>query len=71
MDQALRNVLASTGQSLFEILPTLTINPARQIGVDAFKGSIAIGKDADLTRLDADFQVKSTYVKGRKVGTPA
>lgn len=67
MDAALRNALRFTGSTLAEILPMLTINPARQAGIAASKGSIAPGKDADLTVLDDDFQVRATYVKGKRV----
>jgi N-acetylglucosamine-6-phosphate deacetylase len=67
MDQALRNVLKFTGKSLQEILPALTINPARQIGMDARKGSIEVGKDADLLILGENYELISTFVKGREV----
>ena len=41
-----------------------TINPARCIGVDDRKGSIQVGKDADLVVLDTDYSVIQTYCKG-------
>lgn len=67
MDQALRNAMQFTGLSLFEILPALTINPARQAGVAHTKGSLEIGKDADFVLLDDKYEVIATYVKGEKV----
>lgn len=67
MIEALRNALAFTGRPLYEILPTLTINPARQIGVSDRKGSIEIGKDADLIVLDDNIKLQATYVKGKEV----
>jgi N-acetylglucosamine-6-phosphate deacetylase len=67
MDQALRNTIEYTELSLEQILPTLTINPARQIGLEHRKGSIERGKDADLVILDHQNRVKSTYVQGRRV----
>lgn len=67
MDTVLRNVLAFTKHRLEEILPALTINPARQIGLAHRKGSIEVGKDADLVLLDDHFQVQATYVKGVQV----
>ena len=48
-------------------LPTLTINPARQAGVDESKGSITQGKDADFVVLDDKCEVTATFVKGKKV----
>ncbi|WP_409343151.1 N-acetylglucosamine-6-phosphate deacetylase [Paenibacillus sp. MBLB4367] len=67
MDRALRNTIAFTGLSLESVLPGLTLNPARQVGIDDRKGSIEAGKDADLVILDADLNVKATYVRGRNV----
>lgn len=65
--QALKNTMAFTGLPLEKILPGLTINPAKQIGADSRKGSIEIGKDADLVLLDGDCAVRSTFVKGVRV----
>ncbi len=67
MDRALRNVLAYTGKPLEEVLPAATLNPARQIGVDATKGSLVIGKDADFVCLSEDLQVAATFVRGVNV----
>ena len=41
-----------------------TINPARCLGIDARKGSIMVGKDADIVVLDTDYSVIQTYCKG-------
>lgn len=41
-----------------------TINPARCLGIDDKKGSIGVGKDADIVVLNADYSVTQTYVKG-------
>lgn len=64
MDRALKQAVAFTGLTLSEVLPALTINPARQIGADGRKGSIEVGKDADLVALGPDLTVIRTYVKG-------
>ncbi|HEX7055660.1 MAG TPA: N-acetylglucosamine-6-phosphate deacetylase [Bacilli bacterium] len=67
LDKALQNARSYTNKSLAEVLPSLTINPARQIGLDRRKGSIEQGKDADLVILDDGLHVLATYVKGKKV----
>jgi len=67
MDRALKQAVAFTGLPLAEVLPALTINPARQIGADDRKGSIEVGKDADLVALGPDLTVVRTYVKGVRV----
>lgn len=41
-----------------------TINPARCLGIDDRKGSIMVGKDADIVVLDTDYTVLQTYCRG-------
>ena len=41
-----------------------TINPAKCLGIDDRKGSIMVGKDADIVVLDTDYSVLQTYCKG-------
>ena len=66
-NRALANLLAWTGLSLEEVLPLLSENPARLIGVFDRKGSIAPGKDADLVVLDGENRVEQIFVKGRLI----
>lgn len=65
-DTALRNLLAWTGRPLEQLLPLLTENPARLIGVFDRKGSIAGGKDADLVVLGPDNRVEAVFLMGRR-----
>ena len=62
--QALKNLAAFTGEPLERVLPLLTCNPARLIGLEDRKGSITPGKDADLVVLDGALDVTQTYVSG-------
>src|SRR6202789_4142887 len=48
MNSALKNVLQYTGCTLADALQMAAENPARKLGVFDKKGSIALGKDADL-----------------------
>jgi N-acetylglucosamine-6-phosphate deacetylase len=48
-------------------LKMVTENPARSIGIFNRKGSISVGKDADLVLLDGQFNVKMTIKNGRIV----
>ncbi len=66
-DRALRNLLSFTGLPIEEILPILTENPARLIGVFDRKGSIADGKDADLVILDGQERVCDVFLRGRRL----
>jgi N-acetylglucosamine-6-phosphate deacetylase len=64
MDRAVRNMVELVGASLQEAVMMATINPAKVLGVENRKGSIASGKDADLVILDEELNVCSTVVKG-------
>lgn len=45
-------------------LNSCTINPAACLGVDGRKGSLAVGKDADIVVLEDDYSVTQTYCRG-------
>ena len=64
-DAALRSLVAFTGRPVEELLPALTENPAKLIGVFGRKGSIADGKDADLVVLDGENRVDMVFCRGR------
>ena len=67
MEQALRNVQAATGRPLAELWPMASLNAARAIGVSARRGSLEVGKAADLVLLDEDYDVVLTVAEGRVV----
>lgn len=67
MERALQNVCSATNRSLAELWIMSSLNAARAIGVSAQKGSLEVGKDADLVLLDESFNVSSTIVKGEIV----
>ncbi len=67
MERALQNACSATGLSLAEIWMMASLNAARAIGVSSHKGSLEVGKDADLVLLDESFNVKLTVVKGEIV----
>ncbi|REE78598.1 N-acetylglucosamine 6-phosphate deacetylase [Paenibacillus taihuensis] len=67
MGQALRNVISFTGLTLEQVLPSLTVVPARQVGVSAAKGSLESGKDADFVLLDQELNIQQTVVRGKTV----
>jgi N-acetylglucosamine-6-phosphate deacetylase len=67
MERALQNVTAATGRPLEETWRMSSLNAARAIGISARKGSLEVGKDADLVLLDESFQVRLTVVQGEIV----
>lgn len=64
LNEAVRNVYKNTNLPLYTVVAAASLNPARAIGMDATKGSIEVGKDADLAIMDADFNVKMTIMQG-------
>jgi len=67
MELALKNVCAASERSLAEMWITSSLNAARAIGISSRKGSLEVGKDADLVLLDESFQVQLTIVQGEIV----
>ncbi|WP_440897806.1 N-acetylglucosamine-6-phosphate deacetylase [Amphibacillus sp. Q70] len=53
--------------SLHDIIQMASVNPAKQVGVFKDKGSIAVGKDADLLLVDDQLDLKITLKKGKIV----
>ena len=64
MNQAIKNIKNVLGINLEKAIDLATINPARNLRIDHIKGSIALGKHADLTVIDKDLNVYMTISKG-------
>lgn len=62
--KALKNLIEFTGRPLADIIPMLTENPAKLIGIYDYTGSIEPGKNADLAVLNEQNHVVQTFVKG-------
>lgn len=63
MNEAIKN-LVDAGVPLTDAIDFATVNPAKNLGVFGERGSIEVGKRADFTILDKDFNVLYTIVKG-------
>ena len=63
---ALLNLLKFTGRPLAEVLPILSENPAKLIGIYDRKGSIEDGKDADMVLLDEENKISEVFVRGQR-----
>jgi N-acetylglucosamine-6-phosphate deacetylase len=50
-----------------EAIDTVTMNPAITLGIDKQKGTIAVGKDADIVIFENDFSIFATVIGGRIV----
>ncbi len=62
MDQGVRNLVNDVGLTLGEAALMAATNPARALGLDDRKGSLADGLDADLVILGPDLQVRQTLI---------
>lgn len=64
MHDAAVNMRKITGVTIADIIKMTAENPAKQIGVYDRKGSITIGKDADLLLIDEKLNIKQTICGG-------
>jgi N-acetylglucosamine-6-phosphate deacetylase len=65
MNRAVGNAIAFAGMNLMDAAHTSSFAPAEACGVAHRKGSIEVGKDADLAILYSDFSVAQTVRSGR------
>lgn len=64
LNDAVKNVYANTDLPLWEVVAAASLNPANAIGMGKEKGSIEVGKDADLIITDMNFDIKKTIIQG-------
>lgn len=69
LNAAVRNLMENSSLEVWEAVNAASLNPARRIGVDATKGSLEAGKDADIAICDADFNICRTILGGRTIYT--
>ncbi len=64
LNHGVRNVYKNSTIPLWECINCASLNPATVIGVADRKGSIEIGKDADIVIMDQNFEVEKTIIGG-------
>ncbi|KAK4048414.1 N-acetyl-glucosamine-6-phosphate deacetylase [Microbotryomycetes sp. JL201] len=71
LDACVRNLASFTSTSLAQAIKAATYNVAQMLGghVAETKGSLEVGKHADLVILDQDGNVRSTWIMGRQLWT--
>jgi N-acetylglucosamine-6-phosphate deacetylase len=67
LNDLLGRLMRFTQCPLSEAIRTVTQNPARVLGLEKTKGSIALGYDADLVILEKDLSVNTTLIAGKIV----
>lgn len=65
IDQMVRHLIFKTGLPPFDVVKMASTTTAKMMGIDNKKGSIAIGKDADINLIDDKFNVVKTFYKGQ------
>ncbi len=65
LPQAIKNLIAYTSCSLIDAIRMASLIPARVLNLERYKGSIDLGKDADLVVLDHELTVKMTMRAGK------
>ena len=64
-DLLVRNMIQLAGVPLLHAVQMMTTTPAQICGIGDRKGSLTIGKDADLIIFDENIQMKTTIINGR------
>ncbi|MGM9926654.1 MAG: N-acetylglucosamine-6-phosphate deacetylase [Bacillus sp. (in: firmicutes)] len=65
MIDSVKNILTYTHLTLHDIIKLTSVNPAKQVGIYDKKGSIAIGKDADIVILNKNMDLEMTICRGK------
>jgi N-acetylglucosamine-6-phosphate deacetylase len=63
-NEDVRNMVKRVGLPLPWAIQMASLNPARALGLEAHKGSLEIGKDADVILIDEEINVYLTVVQG-------
>jgi N-acetylglucosamine-6-phosphate deacetylase len=63
-DRLVRTMINVAGISLIEAVRMMSLTPARIMKIHQRKGSIAVGKDADILIFDEDIHIQSTIIGG-------
>ncbi len=65
LNKGVWNVYTSSSIPLWECVNCASLNPATVIGMDDKKGSLDVGKDADIIITDGEFNVTKTIIGGK------
>jgi N-acetylglucosamine-6-phosphate deacetylase len=71
LDRAVYTMISKAGVPLCDAVRMASANPARILGLENRKGSIAVGKDADLALFDGRISVQEVFLGGKRVNTGA
>lgn len=60
-------LILSTGCSIVDAIESVTLNPAKCLGIEKVKGTLNFSSDADFVILDDDLAIQSTWIAGNCV----
>lgn len=66
-DRCVRTMINLAECSIPEAVRMMTVNPARMMGIYGSKGSVEVGKDADIVIWNGDVHVLRTIINGKTV----
>ena len=64
LNNAVKNFRDNTNLPFWKVVSAASLAPARAIGADDRKGSLEVGKDADIIITDGDFNILKTIIGG-------
>jgi N-acetylglucosamine-6-phosphate deacetylase len=67
MDSCVRTLIEYTGCSIETALEAASLHPAQSLGIEAQKGTLNYGADADFLILSDNLKVLRTYIAGELV----
>ena len=67
MNRAVQNLVEKVGVPFTQAVDCATLNPAKNLGIDSEVGSIAVGKRADFTVINANYDVLMTVRDGEVI----
>lgn len=66
-DRCVRTMYHMAGVRLEDAVRMMTYNPAKVLGIERRKGSLAPGMDGDVVLFDDDIRIRKVFVKGREI----
>jgi N-acetylglucosamine-6-phosphate deacetylase len=66
-DRLVRTMIHMAGVSLTDAIRMITLTPARIMNISDRKGSLTMGKDADIVIFDENISIHTTMVKGKMI----
>ncbi|MDR1780981.1 MAG: N-acetylglucosamine-6-phosphate deacetylase [Tannerella sp.] len=64
LDVMVRHLIFKVGLPVADVVKMTSLSTAKMMGIAERKGSIAVGKDADINLVDKNFNVVQTYFRG-------